>query len=418
MPPEFEENGRLWAEVNPGWKVREWRDEDLGWLQNRALYDAAPNHVPPRLVPRMRSNLARYEILRRYGGVYADSDFRPLQPIAPLLEGVEFAAVEERPGLVANGLMASRRRHPLLTQLVQGAGRSVLENPGQPSWKTTGPAYLTRVIAKHGGCTLLPTPAFYPFHHRAMHNGRAPETDLSGVVALHGWASRRRSVSVIVPWKTRCGWRRRAWEWASELYRERFPEWQVVPVSDGLRGKWSKTRAAIDGARTAFGDVLVIADGDVWTEGIGAAVEAVREGAPWAVPHELVYRFTPEATRSILKGAEPDISMPTNEPPYVGEAAGGSVVMTRAVFEECPPDPRFLGWGGEDSAWAVALTTLFGAPWRGNAPLWHLYHPPQRRITRTVGSHENRGLYLTYKAALNDRRRIRALLDEAQAVLA
>jgi len=62
---------------------------------------------------------------------------------------------------------------------------------------------------------------------------------------------------------------------------------------------------------------------------------------------------------------------------------GGCTVVRRDVYESCPLDPRFKGWGQEDAAWGVALTAMYGPPWRSVEPLWHLWHAPQGRIGLT-----------------------------------
>ena len=42
-------------------------------------------------------------------------------------------------------------------------------------------------------------------------------------------------------------------------------------------------------------------------------------------------------------------------------------------------DPRFVGWGGEDTSLGAALTTLVGPPARLEASVWHLWHPGPNR---------------------------------------
>jgi hypothetical protein len=78
-------------------------------------------------------------------------------------------------------------------------------------------------------------------------------------------------------------------------------------------------------------DVIVLADADVWTDGIPAAVKAVEDGAAWAVPHQLVRRLDENGGEA--------------ERPYVGIEGGGVVVAPREVILSCPLDVRFVGWG-------------------------------------------------------------------------
>jgi len=400
IPPEFERFGESWQRVNPTWTVRLWTEADLPELVNRDLWDRTPEIVPSRLVWRMRSNLARYEILWHHGGVYVDCDFEALKPLDPVIDGMTCFAAEEQPGLIANGFMGATPGHPLIRQLIDDAPESVRKRPGKPSWKTTGPAHLTRVAqARPGELSLVPTHLVYPYHHTdLLSDGSHPEPP-SDAVAHHVWASRRKSVSVIIPWRAGCPHREAAREWVGERFTREHPDWQIVDA-DCTDEMWNKAEAIIDGARRSFGDVLVIHDADVWCSGLPEAVAKVRNGSPWAMPHRYVRRLTEQATATVLAGADyHDHLSETMEKPYRGVDGGGIVVLSRSALETVPPDRRFRGWGGEDESWAMALSTLAGPMWRGGEPLVHLWHPPQPRLSRSVGSEENLALWGEYRAA-------------------
>lgn len=209
----------------------------------------------------------------------------------------------------------------------------------------------------------------------------------------------------------------------SSPYRDRALAW-VSPVWRGIGdllvcrhndGPWSKG-AALASAGPATTDVVVVADGDVMTSGINAAIEAVRAGVAWAIPHTEVHRLTDAATRELIAGRD----LPADdlaEPVYRGVLGGGIVVLRRDVYDAVPIDPRFAGWGSEDQAWARALATLYGRQWRGTAPLLHLWHPPQDRMNRKVGSTASHQLLRRYHAARRDPAAMRALLEEARACL-
>ncbi|RCV53458.1 glycosyltransferase family protein [Marinitenerispora sediminis] len=194
------------------------------------------------------------------------------------------------------------------------------------------------------------------------------------------------------------------------------PRWRALGhhvLVGETQGPWCKARAVAAALPFATGDLLVIADADCWSPGIDAALEAVRDGAPWAMPHGRVHRLTPDATAQVLAGVAPHPRMPVTQRPYQGWPGGGIVVVRRDVYEQAPLDPRFTGWGGEDESWAHALTTLAGPPWRGRAPLWHLWHPPQDRMSRRWGSPEARELAGRYRKAARSPAAMRALVDEA-----
>jgi hypothetical protein len=177
---------------------------------------------------------------------------------------------------------------------------------------------------------------------------------------------------------------------------------------------WRKALAVHDALTHATSDLLVIADADCLCTGTPQAVQAVTDGAPWAIPHKRVVRLTEEATRDVYDGAEPHRHMPTTQPPYVGTAGGGIVALTRDTWNAAPIDPRFVGWGQEDESWAYALECLHGRPWRGRADLFHLYHPPQARASRRIGSEASKQLLRRYHAAIKDPDVMRELIEEGR----
>lgn len=234
------------------------------------------------------------------------------------------------------------------------------------------------------------------------------------------------SVSVLIPFRPDpTGYRGAVLTFVERWWAARHPSWQVVRGAC-QDGPWCKAAAVGDALCRAEGELVVVADADVIPLGVGASVELVaRGGAGWSMPHQRVHRLSEAATALILRGAPlPDPAQsprgvrepPTNRPVeqmHRGEAGGGCVVLPRALYERAPLDPRFTGWGQEDASWGRALTVLAGPPWREPEPLWHLWHPPARRLSpgerpgpgeytrmsRSVGSLPGRDLWRRYRNA-------------------
>lgn len=217
------------------------------------------------------------------------------------------------------------------------------------------------------------------------------------------------SVSVVVPWRGGCPHREAAWAFVHRRHEEAGHE--VVVGSCG--GDWCKAVAVADAIDQATGDVLVIADADVWCDELAAAVEGLGD-RPWAVPHTTVHRLNPKSTAGILGGASFDDVRRGGyaELPYRGRVGGGMVIIRREAWEAVPIDPRFIGWGQEDDSWGLALRTLLGPAPRFGGRLWHLWHPPQKRLSRRRGSDASFALYLRYLAADGKPDAMRALLKE------
>lgn len=218
--------------------------------------------------------------------------------------------------------------------------------------------------------------------------------------------------TVLIPWRAGCPHREAALRWLAP----RLP-WPVV-VGEHGHGDWRKAIAVEDAVRRCTDDVLVVHDADVWCDGLPDAVAEVESGAPWAVPHYTVRRLTEAATSTVLAGGGfPAGHEALSERPYRGHLGGGIVVLTRSVWETTPLDPRFVGWGHEDDGWAMALAAMHGPPRRGDADLWHLWHPPQRRQSRTAGSGPSVRLFRRYRAGRRNPTVLAGLAAEARSLL-
>lgn len=218
-------------------------------------------------------------------------------------------------------------------------------------------------------------------------------------------------VSVLVPWRP-TPQRQRLWDYLRPMWEALG--WQIVEGT--CEGRWSKGRAVADALSRAEGEVLVVADADVWCSGVVDAVNAVNSGKAWAIPHYRVLRLTAPATAEVLASGEWPRRRTTityAQRPYPGRPGGGIVVLSRDAYRRVPMDPRFIGWGQEDEAWALALGTLVGPSWRGTEDLWHLWHDPQPRQSRTVGSAASLALHRRYAGARKNPAKMAALIGEA-----
>lgn len=221
--------------------------------------------------------------------------------------------------------------------------------------------------------------------------------------------------SVVIPWRDSGDpHRAAALAWVLGWWQRTHPDWPVV-VGECQDGPWVKATAVADGISRCPDGVVVIADADVWCQGVAAAVEAVEAGRRWAIPHQDVYRLDEDATAVVLAGGQPDPAR-LAQAPYGGMPGGGLMVITTRLWRRCPMDPRFEGWGQEDQAWGAALWTLHGPPWRGTAPLWHLWHEEPPRRNRRVGSLDGARLAERYEQAQTSPTAMAAVIGEIEGV--
>jgi hypothetical protein len=213
--------------------------------------------------------------------------------------------------------------------------------------------------------------------------------------------------TVVVPWR-HSPERERAWTWVKARYREKHPDWPVW-LCGTSEGPWVKAKAVMPAVERAEG-VVIIADADCWTEGLESAARAVTVGAAeWAIPHTMVYRLTEQATDELIETG--DYGGETERRPYTGVHGGGIVVLHKDTYLSVPMDPRFENSGHEDEAWGVALQTLCGPCWRGEADLLHLFHPRPRRHSARVGSLKNWHYFSQYREAARSEQQMRVLIE-------
>jgi len=172
-----------WLKVHPGWDHRIWGDDDLDWLENQDLYDFA--EACTRYPGQFRADVARYEILHRYGGVYVDCDFEARSPIDDLLYDVDcFAAWETDDVWINNAIMGATPGHPLMADLIAGLPANVKANRGKRPNIQTGPQYLTPLMRDRDDVTLFASSQFYPFRWDQLERR---EDHFPEAYAVHHW---------------------------------------------------------------------------------------------------------------------------------------------------------------------------------------------------------------------------------------
>lgn len=199
-----------------------------------------------------------------------------------------------------------------------------------------------------------------------------------------------RPACVVVPYTAGCPHREKAWTYL----RTRYEQVGLDVATGRCEGPWRKAVAIQDAINQTAADILVVADADVWCDNVFASIEEVANGAHWSIPHHKVCRLTEAASEAVYAGGP--LEGPTVEKPYPGVQGGGIVVLTRELWNKAPMDPRFVGWGQEDEAWGISLANNGCKIRRLKGELWHLWHPPQQRASRGIGSTDSFDLFREY----------------------
>lgn len=220
------------------------------------------------------------------------------------------------------------------------------------------------------------------------------------------------NVQVVIPHgRDDSAGRRRVREHVVAHYLREHPGWDVVQAPCPTAA-WSKGRAANPHLLESAADVVVLADADSWTDPrmLGKAVAALAAGTSrWAMPQTIVKRITHADTARILNGEQ--LTRPGVERQARALPGGGIVAATPGTWQTVNGvDPRFAGWGGEDSTLGTVLRALCGQPWTPPMPttLWHLWHPSGKRRP----SQPTVDLWRRYRRARRETGAIAAIVKE------
>jgi hypothetical protein len=179
MPDESKQFLDTWRFLHPDWEIRLWTDATLPPLKNAWAYDEASRFST-------KSNIARYEIVLRYGGVYLDTDIECLKNLEPLLKGVECFVARENAEIVSNAIIGAVPNHPFLRDLVDSLQERVRAIPdAQGPTMQSGPPYLTHSLKRHPEVTVYPAKLFHPYE---WHEGWRRYERFPEAYAVHHWA--------------------------------------------------------------------------------------------------------------------------------------------------------------------------------------------------------------------------------------
>lgn len=189
LPAEYKRFTESWRKFHPDWEYRLWLDKDVEefGMQNKAMFDASKSFG-------QKSDIFRYEILRRHGGIYCDTDFECLKPFDDLLY-LDFFTSSGYVGKVELyiGLIASVPNHPIINRMINDMTGVNEHNSVWDIFKTTGSWRFTDVFFQEVNentdwVCAMPQGFFYPFpnNDRSCPN---PEKYIKPYsYALHHWS--------------------------------------------------------------------------------------------------------------------------------------------------------------------------------------------------------------------------------------
>lgn len=189
VPQAFRTFQLSWQILHPDWQYRLWTQDDID-----SLHMVNEKYIYESHNPGEQSDLMRYEILYKYGGVYVDFDFECLRPLDILHHTcdmyVGIQPLDSDYVQIGIGIIGSCPGHPVLKHCIETIKDDWHKTAGIVAH--TGPLHFTRSFlaeaGKHGTID-IPFPAMYFHPLGSKENERNEKAWLdAGAFAVHHWA--------------------------------------------------------------------------------------------------------------------------------------------------------------------------------------------------------------------------------------
>jgi mannosyltransferase OCH1-like enzyme len=152
---------------NPDWKYMLWTEENLPKLSNQDKFDYILKYGKTNDNYAKLADIARYEILYRYGGIYLDADSECLRSLDPPINNEIFSVYGgEDAKIISNAIIGCTCNNSIIKETIDhiaSLNNSLLSQT--PAWKITGPALWTKILSNHPEVKIYDSFYFLPTRH-------------------------------------------------------------------------------------------------------------------------------------------------------------------------------------------------------------------------------------------------------------
>ena len=149
---------------NPDWKYKLWTEENLPRLFNQDKFDYILRYGKTNDNYAKLADIARYEILYQYGGIYIDADSECLRSLDPLINNEIFSVYQdEEAKLISNAIIGCTSSNPVIKEIIDhiaSLDNSLLSQT--LAWKIIGPALWTKILSNHPEVKIYDSIYFLP----------------------------------------------------------------------------------------------------------------------------------------------------------------------------------------------------------------------------------------------------------------
>lgn len=189
LPDKFKAYTETWKQFHPTWEYKLWTDADVADLhiKKKREYNYAKNYG-------MKSDILRYEILAKHGGLYVDTDFECLKPFDPFMYLHFFVgSTHTTEPCFYNSLIACTPHHPIIEQIRSDVRLMYDGHKSKIIMGGTGPYHFTKsflasIKRNEYKVAVFPVNYFYPLKHTTKEIEDKSTYVTEESYAIHYWA--------------------------------------------------------------------------------------------------------------------------------------------------------------------------------------------------------------------------------------
>ncbi len=165
VPNKYKRWMKSWKSLNKSWEYKLWTNNDLKDINliNQKLFDDINNIG-------FKSDILRYEILYKYGGLYIDTDLECISKIPEKFCHYDFISciVFKNTPQIANGAILAKPNSLLISKIINNISKPKDQTSSLDILKSSGADLVTKEYFQlkkeyKDKCLILPTNYFYPW---------------------------------------------------------------------------------------------------------------------------------------------------------------------------------------------------------------------------------------------------------------
>ena len=181
---------KSWKDFNPQWEYKLWDEQNIKELniENINVYSKDFN-------PGYRSDILRYVILKKFGGIYVDTDFECLKPLPSSILQYKFIAgmMFGNNPCIGNSILICEPNFLLMDNILNYIKSKEYKNNINYIINNSGPNTVTREYLSlkkkyQNECLILPSNYFYPYPNFMLNKQINRYSEIEEIsIGIHHW---------------------------------------------------------------------------------------------------------------------------------------------------------------------------------------------------------------------------------------